>query len=125
MRGLAVRDGGRRHPYHLLSAAAKERYAVNRLRPSSLRCPDCHVGVLPQELLTHQEERCTGRDEPGPRDEWITIMEATRLGVTRPTLTGWARRGLVRLRDDGRYLMRDVVYEIALRRRRPWIRRRT
>lgn len=120
-----MRDGGRRHPYHLLSAADKESYAVSRLRPSPLRCPDCEVGLMPEDLLPHQDKRCPGLPAPRPGDRWMSVFQVSRLGISRPALRHWIDSGLVRTRLDGNaqtFLEQDIVREFVIRRKRPWLR---
>lgn len=104
-----------------LSSREKERLAFNQLRPPALRCPQCCIEVTSQDLLTHQAQRCSGPTEPHPREPWIRATEAASMGVRRETLWRWMRRGLVRFqgeRNNRVYLMRDVTWELALRRRR-------
>jgi len=111
----------RMRSYHRMTVEEKEKFALDRLRPPSMRCPDCEVAVTPQDLLGHRAGYCRGRGDPHPRDRWIQPREALTLGLNHMTLWRWAKRGLVRTRKEGwshAYLERDIVREIALRRRR-------
>lgn len=86
------------------------------------KCPaDCGMQLLPEDLLTHLDDRCPGQREPGLHAKWITRSDASRMGVSSNTLHCWARVGLVRCRGsnmDREYLLRDFVTQVALRRDR-------
>lgn len=104
-----------------LSIKDKRSEARVAIRASAMRCPECLLAVPARDLLAHLTVRCEGRTPPHPADEWITDAGARVRGVAHATLYGWVDRGLVRIKLDGdvrRFLLRDVVLEIALRMRR-------
>jgi hypothetical protein len=116
--------------YRYLTVAEKARRARESMSEPPTRCPTCETSVQPDELLVHQAERCQGRPAPHPRSRWITWGEVRRLGVPAKTISGWARRGWLRVRHEvqqgprrgpgrpstRRYNLRDVV-DLAARRR--------
>ncbi len=107
--------------YHRLPIAAKRAEAVGRMRAPAITCPSCDTQVMPVDLLAHLAQRCPGRREPVPGDQWLTSAEVLELGVPKQTLSDWVTRDEVRVRGergDREYLLRDVVLMIAQQRRK-------
>lgn len=106
--------------YHKLSVAEKQAVAQERLVEPPLSCPrDCGTRVMPADLPQHVAERCPGPKPPGPGSMWVDHAQALKLGVDRVTLHRWVQRGEVRrigARGDGKYLLRDLVQRVAVRR---------
>jgi hypothetical protein len=108
-----------KHPYHRLSTAEKEAYARGGIREPAIACPVCDVQTTPADLLPHLDARCPGPREPHQGSRWISRREAMAMGVPRETLQYWVRQGRVRAtgeRHQRRYLLRDLVRRIAMRR---------
>ncbi len=109
--------------YRRLSVADKQRETRYRARPPAMRCPECGLALLPRDMLKHLADRCEGREPAHPSERWISRGDVAALGVCERNVERWAALGLVRYLDaeDGagrRYLLRDVVLEVALRMRR-------
>lgn len=105
--------------YRRMPIAQKRMEALARAREPSVTCPTCDTQVMSADLLTHLDERCPGRRDPGPGAKWVGFREALALGVPRATLSFWANSGQVRFlgeRQDRRYLHRDLALKIAQRR---------
>lgn len=106
--------------YHLLSAAEKRRFAIDRIREPDIACPHCGTRTLVKDLVAHIAERCPGQAPVHGRAAWVPWHQALALGVKRHTMSRWVRSGRVRCRGTrGRreYLLRDIVSAIAMRRR--------
>lgn len=104
--------------YQRLSIIEKRALDVSRVREQPIACPECGVGVMPEELLAHLGKRCEGQKAPGPRAKWVTWPEARALGVPRQTLARWVAHGFVRFVGEPqsrKYLLRDLVIRIAQR----------
>jgi hypothetical protein len=104
--------------YHLKSAAEKRAQALG-VREVATFCHVCDAQVMPDDLLAHIDQRCTGPREPGPGSKWVNWQEALALGIQVRTLTRWVRAKHVRFkgsRGDRLYLRRDLVKRLALRR---------
>lgn len=108
--------------YIRLSLAAKQAQHRDRMREPAVACPMCETQTTVADLARHIDETCRGRREPHPLSEWISWREALSLGVLRGTLCKWIKAGRVSRREDGDgqhvYLKREIVLEIAARRRR-------
>lgn len=105
--------------YHKLPAADKRKVARDRIREPPVRCPGCGMGIQPDDLPRHVEERCEGRGEVPQQARWVTWAEALEMGVPRKTLHRWIRAGRVRSYGQPRkrkYLMRDISIQIAKRK---------
>jgi hypothetical protein len=105
--------------YHKLSIADKRALNISTVRESAVACPRCETQLMPDDLLAHLDERCTGPREPGPGSKWVTWSEALALGVPVRTLTRWVSAKFVRFkggRGDRLYLRRDLVKRLAFRR---------
>ena len=112
-------EGGLMADYHRMSAPDKRRLARARMREDPLRCPRCGLGVQPDDLLKHVEERCEGRGGVPQQARWVTWSEALAMGVPRKTMHRWVRAGRVRSYGQPRkrkYLMRDISIQIAKRK---------
>lgn len=105
--------------YHKLSIGEKRTVALERQRESALACPVCDTQVMPEDLLAHLDQRCTGPRDPGPGSKWVDWRGAIALGVPERTLKRWVQAKHVRYRGgrgDRSYLRRDLVKRLALRR---------
>lgn len=105
--------------YHKLPIADKRRAAIASVRESAVSCPRCDTQVMPEDLLAHLDQRCTGPREPGPGSKWVNWRQAIELGVPERTLKRWVQAKHVRYqggRGDRLYLRRDLVKRLALRR---------
>lgn len=105
--------------YHKLSVAEKQRRNRGLVRAGPTRCPVCEAAVQPRDLLAHVDERCPGRPEPHPTDDWVTWAQARALGASKASLHRWARQGRVRTagkQRERRYLLRDLAKCLAARR---------
>jgi hypothetical protein len=107
--------------YHKLPIAQKRTAALARMREPARTCPGgCGMQVTSADLLSHLEQRCTGKLEPGPGAKWVTHAEALAMGIARATLSYWSERRLVRTRivEDGyrQYLHGDLVERLAERK---------
>lgn len=115
-----IYSGGRRvSRYHQLSNAQKQAAAREAMREPALSCPRCETMTSPGDLLRHVATSCPGRREPHPRCRWVSWSEAMAMGVARVTLRRWvSNRWVRRRRAEGRweYLLRDLVWHLALRR---------
>lgn len=113
--------GERADRYRRLTLAEKQVRQRDQMREPAVPCPQCDTKTTTADLLQHIEERCTGPREPHPQSRWITWREALRLGVPKPTMSRWVRRGLVGSRGElhvRQYLLRDLVVRLAERRAR-------
>lgn len=102
--------------YQRLSVAEKQAHHRRAMRAGPTRCPACETAVQPRDLLAHVEQRCAGRPDPHPNDDWVTWGEALELGASKPTLHRWVASGRVRAegkRRRRRYLLRDLVKCLA------------
>lgn len=106
--------------YQKLSITQKRALDLARVREASVPCPgECGMQLMPADLLSHLEQRCTGRAEPAPSSKWIPHREVMAMGVPRVTLSRWVERGFVRVtgeRQDRKYLYRDLAVKVAQRR---------
>lgn len=105
--------------YHRMSVAEKRATAIAGQREQSVACPNCDTQVMPDDLLAHMDQRCTGPREPGPGSKWVNWQNALAMGVPVRTMTRWVRAKHVRFRGgrgDRMYLRRDLVKRLALRR---------
>lgn len=105
-------------PYHKLSAAEKQAHALASIREQPIACPQCDTQLMPDDLLKHLEERCTGPRDPGPGSKWVDWQGALAMGIPKLTLIRWVRAKHVRFkggRGDRLYLRRDLVKRLALR----------
>lgn len=106
--------------YHLMNPAEKEAYQQVRLAEPPVPCPsDCGTTVMPSDLLAHVDGRCPGPRPPGPSSIWVDWRGALMTGVKPMTLHDWVKRGEVRSigpRQDRKYLLRDLVSRVAVRR---------
>lgn len=88
------------------------------MREPPVRCPACEVSVQPDDLLRHRHSRCQGEGEPNKWSRWLTWSQAREYASER-VLRRWVQSGRVRTRGHPRgrkYLMRDVVRLVAMRR---------
>lgn len=104
--------------YHRMSAAEKQASSLASVRELPMACPQCDTQLMPDDLLAHLEQRCSGPREPGQGSKWINWRDATAL-VPEKTLRRWVQAKHVRFkggRGDRLYLRRDLVKRLALRR---------
>ena len=99
--------------YHKLSAATKRALVRDRQHEPPLRCPQCDMQLMPAELAEHQAERCP-LELPPPHvaARWLGRVAALRYAPAS-RLDAWVARGLVRQRQDGAYLERDLAIATA------------
>lgn len=104
--------------YRKLSIADKNKLALSRARDAAVRCRNCDMQVMPADLLSHLEQRCEGRPEPGPGAKWVSARDAIVRRVPKATLSYWVKQGFVRARGprmDREYLLGDLAQRIAQR----------
>lgn len=107
--------------YQRLSAVEKRTEAIASIREPSVACPSCNMQLMPDDLLKHMDERCSGTREPHGGWKWATWADVAKLDVAAGTLHYWVQQGRVRRRGDRidyQYLLRDIVLILAARRRR-------
>ena len=107
------------HPYHKLSAAQKQAQSLAAVRELPVSCPRCDTQLMPEDLIAHLDQRCTGPREPGPGAKWVNWQGAIAMGVPERTFKRWVQAKHVRYkggRGDRLYLRRDLVKRLALRR---------
>lgn len=105
--------------YHRMSAAEKQAASLSAVRELPVACPRCDTQLMPDDLLAHLDQRCTGPREPGPGSKWVNWQGALAMGIPKLTLIRWVRAKHVRYRGgrgDRMYLRRDLVKRLALRR---------
>lgn len=101
--------------YHRLPIAQKRVEALARVREPAVTCPSCDTQVMPTDLLSHMEQRCSGPREPGPGAKWVSWQEARSI-VPERTLVRWIERGFVHVRGergDRQYLHRDLATRVS------------
>ena len=102
--------------YHRMSIAEKRAVSLASVRESPESCPNgCGTTLMPADMLTHLDQRCTGPRAPGPGAKWITWREAKRI-VPERTLVRWIERGAIRYqggRGDRKYLYRDLAVRVS------------
>lgn len=106
--------------YHRLSVSEKRTEGIARMREPAVACPGgCGTHVMRTDLLAHLDHRCPGPREPGPGSKWLSHHDAITMGVSKETLSFWARKGRVRTRGargERQYLHGDLVDRIAEQR---------
>lgn len=105
--------------YHRMSAAQKQASSLAAVRELPVSCPRCDTQLMPEDLLVHLDQRCTGPRDPGPGSKWVDWQGALAMGITERTLIRWVRAKHVRYkggRGDRMYLRRDLVKRLAFRR---------
>jgi hypothetical protein len=107
--------------YQKMTAVEKRTRSIGAQREPAITCPSCDVQLMTEDLLKHMDERCKGLREPGGAAKWVSWAEVARLEVSAGTLHYWVQQGRVRRRGeriDYRYLLRDIVLILAVRRLR-------
>jgi hypothetical protein len=105
--------------YHRMSIQQKQAHALGAAREQPVACPSCDTQVMPEDLIAHMDQRCTGPREPVHGSKWLDWRSAIALGVPERTLKRWVQAKHVRYqggRGDRLYLRRDLVKRLALRR---------
>ncbi len=105
--------------YHRMSAAEKQASSLASVRELPMACPNCDTQVMPEDLIAHLDQRCTGPREPGPGSKWVNWQQALAMGVLDRTLKRWVKAKHVRYkgsRGDRLYLRRDLVKRLVLKR---------
>lgn len=104
--------------YHRLSVSEKQSRSRLAMYEPPIACPYCDTQTTVADLLRHVDSRCPSSSEIHPLSRWLSRREVFELGVPRHLLRRWVAKGLVRVRDHRkRYLQRDLVRLVALRRR--------
>lgn len=106
--------------YQKLSLSEKRALDISRVREQPVACPGCGVGVMAADLLSHVEQRCPGRSEPGPAAKWIGWREAVAIirraapmseAAAMMRLSRWSRSEIRMCgsRGDRKYLHGDLI----------------
>lgn len=109
------------NPYNKAPLSKKEAIVRDRAREPAIACPYCETKTTVGDLLGHIDDRCIGRRPEHRLSKWIPRKDALALGVPPRTLRRWVTAGWVRTRGKfklRRYNKRDLVGELAIRRRR-------